>query len=168
MLISSLPQVPNLFETKLLVIAGQSEPNEFICPPITLIDGECWTTGALSIQGSESEACSLFLLSQMDFHITCEYFSIWHGWGFDLWASPLQGIFYLEMLTCTKLPIRLNHLSPAIPYQPMADFKVKHWAGAALTWFEGNLIKLYNSQYGGNVALRMKQMDDTHICHLVL
>ncbi|KAL7396806.1 hypothetical protein ABVT39_012032, partial [Epinephelus coioides] len=33
-----------VFETKLLVIAGQSEPNEFICSPITLIDADWWMT----------------------------------------------------------------------------------------------------------------------------
>lgn len=63
-----------MFETKLLVIAGQSEPNEFVCSPVTLIDAERWTTGtAQGCRGLKAKPEAASCLP----HQRGEYFSVW-------------------------------------------------------------------------------------------
>lgn len=73
-----------MFETKLLVIAGQSEPNEFSCSPIALINAEWWTAGAPGAVSVKAKPAASPTFLRWISTSACEYFSVLAWMGFYL------------------------------------------------------------------------------------
>lgn len=86
-----------MFETKLHVITGQSELNEYVHSSVAPINCELWVTGAATIRGFESRARSLVSPSLGGFPTSaCEYLSVSLRWSSDLQPSALQGIYFTQ------------------------------------------------------------------------